>query len=135
MGLTTGCAVCHDHKFDPISQRDFYALSSFFNNLNVGVRDGNISNPAPVLTVPRADDRRRLDALTGELAAAKAVLDAQKVKAKVEFARWSKVAKPEDYANAVPTAGLVFHAPLVRSHFQSTYTNLHYEVYIGSQRV
>jgi len=112
MGLTTGCAVCHDHKFDPISQRDFYALSSFFNNLNVGVRDGNISNPAPVLTVPRADDRRRLDALTGELAAAKAVLDAQKVKAKVEFARWSKVAKPEDYANAVPTAGLVFHAPL-----------------------
>ena len=57
MGLTVGCATCHDHKFDPISQREFYALTAFFRNTTQYVMDGNISDPPPTLVVPRDDDR------------------------------------------------------------------------------
>ena len=36
MGMTMQCARCHDHKFDPITQKDFYAMFAFFNNLDGG---------------------------------------------------------------------------------------------------
>jgi hypothetical protein len=112
MGLTAGCAVCHDHKFDPLTQRDFYSMSAFFNNLDMAVRDGNIPNPAPTITVPRKEDGPRLESLTKELAAARAKLDARKTAAKDDFSAWLKIADPAEFANKIPTTGLVFHAPL-----------------------
>jgi hypothetical protein len=47
MGLTVGCARCHNHKFDPISQRDYYQLQAVFAGLNYG--DKPVQNPAPAL--------------------------------------------------------------------------------------
>ncbi len=63
LGLTAGCATCHDHKFDPIAQREFYALTAFFRNTTQYVMDGNVSDPPPVLVVPRDDDRARWEEL------------------------------------------------------------------------
>lgn len=59
LGLTVGCATCHDHKFDPISQKDFYALTAFFRNTTQHAMDGNIYDPPPVAIVPSAADRER----------------------------------------------------------------------------
>jgi len=70
MGMTVGCAACHDHKFDPISQREFYALTAFFRNTTQYVMDGNISDPPPTLVVPHEEDRDswyRLREEVGEL--------------------------------------------------------------------
>lgn len=61
LGLTTGCAVCHDHKFDPISQRDFFSLSAFFNSLDGQAMDGNIKDHPPVARVPTEDHLRQLN--------------------------------------------------------------------------
>lgn len=52
LGLTVGCARCHSHKFDPISQHEFYSLFSYFNNVPENGRDGGKGNAVPVLTVP-----------------------------------------------------------------------------------
>ncbi|HEX6274709.1 MAG TPA: PSD1 and planctomycete cytochrome C domain-containing protein [Polyangiaceae bacterium] len=52
LGLTTGCAACHDHKFDPVTQRDFYALTAFFRNLDEPINDFGIPDTPPVVLVP-----------------------------------------------------------------------------------
>jgi mono/diheme cytochrome c family protein len=112
MGLTTGCAVCHDHKYDPVSQRDFYSMSAFFNNTTQNAMDGNVHNTPPTIPVVRREDRPKFEQLLKDAAAAKAKVDARMVAAKDNFAAWLKTAKPEDLGGKAPTQGLVFHAPL-----------------------
>ncbi len=59
LGLTVGCATCHDHKFDPILQKDHYALEAFFNNTTERVMDLNRPDPPPLAIVPADSDRPR----------------------------------------------------------------------------
>ena len=54
LGLTAGCAACHDHKFDPISQKEFYQLFSYFYSLTEKAMDGNVNLPPPSIKVPTA---------------------------------------------------------------------------------
>jgi hypothetical protein len=55
LGLTTGCAVCHNHKFDPLTQREFYQLYAFFNGIAENAMDGNALAPPPMMKVLTAD--------------------------------------------------------------------------------
>src|ERR1700745_1762782 len=59
LGLTVGCATCHDHKFDPISQRDYYSLAAFFRNTTQMVMDDNRPDAPPMIFVPKQSDSAR----------------------------------------------------------------------------
>ena len=59
LGLTLGCAQCHDHKFDPFTQKDFYRLYAFFNNVPENGLDGNKGNAVPCIKVPTPDQAER----------------------------------------------------------------------------
>jgi mono/diheme cytochrome c family protein len=63
LGLTTGCASCHDHKFDPISQKDFYQLSAFFRNNPMSALDGNSAEHPPNLLILKVEDVPRMEEL------------------------------------------------------------------------
>lgn len=112
MGLTVNCAVCHDHKFDPITMRDFYSMSAFFNNSQVGALDGNIKDSPPVLVVTRSEDRPRYEKLTAEIATAKAAMEQRRKEARSEFDKWLATATPESIKQGPSPAELRLHAML-----------------------
>ena len=88
LGLTIGCATCHDHKFDPIAQREFYAMTAFFRNTTQYVMDGNVSDPPPVLVVPDDDDRELWHRLRREAADVEAQLQARAASVGPMFVEW-----------------------------------------------
>ena len=102
MGLTTGCAVCHNHKFDPFSQKEFYELSAFFNNTTQPAMDGNVHDTPPIVPVPKPDDLPRFTQLEQELPAARAAVEARKGSAKPEFDSWITAATPDTVRKLLP---------------------------------
>ena len=68
MGVTFECARCHDHKYDPIKQRDYYRLYAFFNNVPEIGEDGRVANAVPILPAPTEAQQKRLEKLGGEIA-------------------------------------------------------------------
>jgi len=69
LGLTAGCAACHDHKFDPLTQKEFYQLFSYYFSLTERAMDGNALLPPPSLKVPTETQKKQKKQYDAEIAA------------------------------------------------------------------
>lgn len=114
MGLTLECASCHDHKFDPISQKEYYQFSAFFNNLKeVGmVNEFRFANAreavyasGPVMLMPEPDVEAELIDITKQIAIARKSLEQTR----------KEVAASRKFVEAVSVQSI--KAPLPDAHF------------------
>jgi hypothetical protein len=103
LGLTMECARCHDHKFDPISQRDYYRLFAFFNNVPEHGEDGRVANAVPMIPAPTRPQQAALAAQEKQLAA----LDADLAKARAKLTAGDSTARERlaALASTARTAG------------------------------
>ncbi len=96
MGLTTGCAVCHDHKYDPISQEEFYQLFAYFNNTTQEPMDGNVEDTPPVVRLFETPEE---EAKAKKIEERIKVIDGKLAKLRKEadpgFTAWLKGLSPE----------------------------------------
>jgi hypothetical protein len=80
MGLTMGCARCHDHKYDPITQKEFFEFYAFFNNIDENGLDGQRGNAKPMMEVPSDQQKRERKKLNAAIKADEATLAAMETR-------------------------------------------------------
>ncbi|MCM5663391.1 DUF1553 domain-containing protein [Galbibacter mesophilus] len=109
LGLTVACAKCHDHKFDPISQKDYYEMSAFFNNVKELGMTGDDGNFGPLLQLTTDEEQHKIDSLN----------EAIKKGSKDLALTKKELMDLETFMNQIPkthkTEGLVAHLPLEKS--------------------
>ena len=106
LGLTVGCSQCHDHKYDPLTQREFYQFYAFFHNVPENGLDGRKGNAEPLLRLPTEDQQKQLAELVENITKLDARLktakddDAKTVKTDLDRLRKSQT----DLEQLIPTS-------------------------------
>ncbi len=120
LGLTLECTRCHDHKFDPLTMRDYYSLGAFFNSIDEwGTYDSAAFRPTPTLALPTPDQERTLAALKKEVADREGRLQQVTKERETAFRDWLA----REHAG-LDLPGLVGHYPLDRFEPNHTLANL-----------
>jgi len=90
LGLTIACAQCHDHKYDPISQKEYYGLYAFFHNVPEKGLDGISGNAAPLLSLPSKEQSEKLELLKSRIAKRESAVNEPNEKLDAAQAEWEK---------------------------------------------
>ncbi|MBC8354851.1 MAG: DUF1553 domain-containing protein [Planctomycetes bacterium] len=93
LGLTIGCARCHDHKYDPLSQKEFYEVFAFFNNVPENGRAVKEGNSPPYVKAPTAEQQRQLKLLDEKIMIAEAGFAATQGRLQTFQAKWEAIQK------------------------------------------
>jgi hypothetical protein len=93
LGLTVACAQCHDHKYDPISQKEYYQLYAFFNNVPEKGLDGATGNAAPLLKTPTPLQQKKLKELAAAMKQIEQQLAGPLPEVEAEQSQWEKAVR------------------------------------------
>jgi Protein of unknown function (DUF1553)/Protein of unknown function (DUF1549)/Concanavalin A-like lectin/glucanases superfamily/Planctomycete cytochrome C len=108
LGLTMGCARCHDHKFDPITQKDFYSFYAFFNNVPEKGLVYNFGNDEPYIKAPTPAQQTELSRLDQDVAAAQRRWDSLSPKIEKAQRTWEKKVRKSGADDWNVDEGLVY---------------------------
>lgn len=94
LGVTLQCAKCHDHKYDPFTQKDYYSMYAYFDSTQDAPLDGNLRLPPPVMPAPTPEQSARLAVLKHSMESIQSKVDLEAARA------WALQAAPK-----APTVG------------------------------
>ena len=113
LGLTTNCCQCHDHKFDPLTIKDYYSLAAFFRNTTQPALDGNEKRGGgPTILLASEADKPRYEAIPVEIAALETELNERRAAAREDFEAWFTNAAEHIVEDQQKIESLVVHHPL-----------------------
>lgn len=122
MGLTMGCARCHDHKYDPISQKEFYQLFAFFNNTPETGNTRTAGNAQPVLQIPSEAYKEQEKELQTQLASLEQQHQQHESKLAQLQADWERTVLPT--LPSPSTGDLILHERLEDLSDNQTFTSI-----------
>jgi hypothetical protein len=100
LGLTLECARCHDHKFDPITQRDYYRLFAFFNQVPELGEDGRVANASPLISAPTKEQQERFRQMDAAIAEKTKALEKSIAAHREKYENTGILARFKEMANA-----------------------------------
>lgn len=109
LGLTMGCARCHDHKYDPIRQKEFYQVFAYFNNIPEKGRAIKVGNSPPYIAAPSPDQQSHLDSLDQEIGTLSALLKSRQDELTERQQAWETEVSFAEPLNWNVSDGLVNH--------------------------
>ena len=112
LGLSIQCAQCHDHKYEPISQEDYYRFFAYFNQASDPGMQSRGGNQSPVVNVPNFARAAMMKKEQASLKAAEGKLAARGKAAEGEFQAWVKKAEKESETGPAEPTGLIHHFSL-----------------------
>ncbi len=114
LGLSMECSQCHSHKFDPITQQEYYGFFAFFNQTTDPGMQSRSGNQTPVVNVPDAMRDARMSDVEMQLAASKAALEVHDQQVGPAFEEWlvASAAKLQEQGGPQPPGDMLAHFPL-----------------------
>ena len=109
LGLTLACARCHDHKFDPLSQKEYYQFFAYFNNVEEKGMVWNFGNEDPLIPAPTREQEARLATLEDEMASAAQRWEALEGEVSGAQEEWERSLSATPQADWAPRSALAAH--------------------------